>query len=202
MQPAQRITVTDAEYIERERRSETKHELVNGMIVAMAGASPRHNAIAANVIGALGAALRRGPCVVLTSDQRVHVEDTGLYTYPDVAVVCDEPRFHPKDRDTLLNPRVVVEVLSASTESHDRGAKFAHYRSIPSLQEYVLVVQHEPRVEHYRRLETGQWLLTESKGPDAVVMFPSLGIEVPLSEIYDKVERFEADPTPEPPRAS
>lgn len=186
--------VTEDEYIERERKSQEKQEFIHGAIVAMAGASPKHNAIAANVIIALGASLRGGRCKVLTSDQRVHVEETGLYTYPDVTVVCDKPRFHPKFRDTLMNPKVIVEVLSDSTEDYDRGAKFAHYRKLASFTEYLLVAQAGKQIEHYRRLETGQWLLTDYQGDEAKVPLPTLGIELSFAEIYDNVERFEPDP--------
>jgi len=188
---------TEDEYIERERRSETKHEFLRGRIseqggsiIAMAGASPRHNAIAANLIIALGGALHGPPRSVLTGDQRVHVEGTGLYTYPDVTVVCDRPRFHPKYPDTLLNPKLVIEVLSDSTEAYDRGAKFAHYRNIPSVEEYVLVSQAERRIEHYRRLETGQWLLTELNDEGAVPL-PALGCELRLADVYEGVDRFD-----------
>ncbi len=180
--------VTEDEYLEQERQSETKHELVHGVIVAMAGATPRHNVIAMNLGIALGVRLRGRRCLVFPSDQRVHVAATGLFTYPDLTVVCDAPRFHPSDKDTLLNPRVVVEVLSSSTEGYDRGAKFAHYQSIASLEDYVLVTQTEKRVEHFHRLETGQWLLTVSEGDDAVLALAALGCEIPLSEIYENVE--------------
>jgi Uma2 family endonuclease len=116
------------------------------------------------------------------------VEATGLFTYPDVTVVCNAPRFHPNGRDTLLNPRVLVEVLSSSTEAYDRGAKFAHYQSIGSLEEYVLVTQTSKRVEHYRRLETGQWLLSVSEGDDALLVLPGLGCQIPLAELYEGTE--------------
>lgn len=193
MQAAERILVTDDEYIERERQSETKNELLHGEIMAMAGASPKHNAIAANVAGTLRALLKRQPCIVFSSDQRVHVEATGLCTYPDVTVACDGPLFHPKFRDTLLNPKLLVEVLSDSTEAYDRGAKFAHYRTLPSLTEYVLVSQHERRVEHYLRLDSGQWIFTAYEGEAATAALPSLGCEVPLAEIYEKVDLLPAD---------
>ena len=189
MLPAQRPVVTEDQYLAAERQSPTKHELVNGVVVAMAGASPRHNAIAVNVTVALAGRLR-GRCHVLNSDQRVHVEATGLYAYPDVVVVCGAPRFHPRDEDTLTNPTLLVEVLSPLTEAYDRGAKFAHYRSIPSLMEYVLVSQDEPRVEHYRRLDTGQWLLTEYHGEGALLSVHTPGIEVPLAEIFGGLEAF------------
>lgn len=198
MQVAERITVTEDEYLGLERAAETKHELVNGEIVAMAGGSPRHNAIAANVSGVLRTQLKDRPCIVFSSDQRIHVEATGLYTYADVSVTCDRPRFHPKHKDTLLNPRVIVEVLSDSTEGYDRGAKFAHYRGLPSFQEYLLISQHVALVEHYLRLETGQWILTAYQGETAIVKLPSLDCELPLAEVYDKLHLL----APEPPAPS
>ncbi|MCC6552513.1 MAG: Uma2 family endonuclease [Polyangiaceae bacterium] len=178
------------EYIARERAGDTKHELLRGVIIAMAGASPRHNAIAANVIGLLHGLLRGGPCSVLTSDQRVYIEETDLYTYPDVTVVCGKPLFHAKCLDTLLNPRVIVEVLSDSTADYERGPKFAHYRRLASFEEYLCISQLEKRVEHSRRIETGQWLLTEHKGDDAVVVLTALGCELRLADIYENADRF------------
>lgn len=194
MLAAEQTRFTEDEYFERERRSEAKHELVNGLFVAMAGASPKHNAVAVNVATALKTRLRGQRCMVFNSDQRVHVEATGLYTYPDVTVACDGLRFHPKYPDTLVNPKILVEVLSSSTEAYDRGAKFAHYRAIPSFVEYVLVSQEEEeKVEHYRRLDTGQWILTEYKG-DASLELPALGLSIPLAEIYEGLELLA--PTP------
>lgn len=190
----ERAAVTEGEYLDLERRSATKHELIHGVVLAMAGASPRHNAIAANVIGLLRAAVRGGPCTVLTSDQRVHVPATGLYTYPDVTVVCGTPELHPRSPDTLVNPTVLVEVLSASTEEYDRGAKFAHFRAIASLAEVLFVDEVDEKVEHYRRLETGQWLLTEYEGDGVAVALPALGCELPMGEIYEGAERFPVQP--------
>jgi Uma2 family endonuclease len=187
-QAAEQILVTEDEYLEHELRSERKHELIHGVIVAMAGASPAHNAIACNVASALRNLLEARRCLVFSSDQRIHIPATSLFTYPDVTIACDELRFHPKNRDTLLNPRVIVEVLSESTEAYDRGAKFAHYRTIPSLLEYVLVSQDEHRIEHYRRLDTGQWVLTAYEGDAAGVAFPTLGCELPVAEVYAKLD--------------
>ena len=136
---------------------------------------------------------------MLTSDQRVHVESTGLYTYPDVTVVCDGMRFHPKHPDTLVNPKLIVEVLSDSTEAYDRGAKFAHYRSIPSLSEYVLVSQNERRIEHYRRVDGGHWLLTEVKGLDGSLALPALGCVLRISDVYEDVEGLGSPPEGQPP---
>ena len=196
-QASEPILVTEDEYLAHELGSEAKHELLHGVIVAMAGASREHNAIAGNIVGLLRALLKDRRCLVFPSDQRVHVEATGLFTYPDVTVACDELRFHPKNRDTLLNPRVLVEVLSDSTEAYDRGAKFAHYRTIPSLLEYVLVSQHEHKIEHYRRLDTGQWVLTVYEGDEAAAELPALGCALSLAEVYDKLDLL----APAPPAA-
>lgn len=194
MQPAERHHYTEDEYVELERSAETKSELVNGEIFAMVGAKPRHNALAANVIAALAGRLRaRGsPCLVFTSDQRVRSEATGIHTYPDVSVACG-PRFHEKYRDTLINPTVIVEVLSTSTEGYDRGAKFAHYRTIQGFVEYVLVSQRGRRIEHFRRLESGQWLLTLLEEDDAVLELPSLDCAIPLAEIYAQTDLLYGD---------
>ena len=187
MDSAERPRLSEDEYLALERESVVKSEYFRGEIVAMAGASMRHNLIVGNLVGALRELLKSEPCVVLPSDQRVHVPSTELYTYPDVTILCDAPRSHPKDEATLLNPSVLVEVLSDSTEAYDRGAKFAHYRHIESLEEYVLVAQREPRVEHYQRLETGQWLLTALELGDSLKL-PALGVELPLAEIYAKLD--------------
>jgi Uma2 family endonuclease len=193
--------MTEEEYLQAERRSSIKSEWRKGRVLAMSGGSPRHNLIAGNVLAALKAALRGRRCLVLPSDQRVHVAATGTYTYPDVTVTCEKPQFHAKDRDSLTNPKVVVEVLSRSTEAHDRGAKFADSQSIPSLQEYVIVAQAERRVEHFRKLETGQWLLTVIEG-DGVLALPGLDCQVPLAEIYADLELLdEAGESPAPPSA-
>ncbi len=179
------MVVTADEYLARERRSETKHELIDGEIVAMSGTSIRHSAITMNV----GAALRprlRGRCRVFDSNLRVHVESTGLFTYPDVTVVCGELQCY-KDGgfDPLLNPTLLVEVLSPSTEAYDRGAKFRHYQSIPSFVHYVLVSQEERHVDYFQRLDTGDWLLTAYQGEDATLAVPRMNLEIPLAEIYE-----------------
>ena len=172
---------------EREHAGEVKHEFINGEIVEMAGGSPAHALLTMNIGSALRQRLRGGSCRVFSSDLRVNVASTKLYTYPDVTVVCGQPEFHPDDPTTLRNPTVLIEVLSDSTEAHDRGAKSAHYRHLSSLKEYLLVSQGDPYVEHYRRLESGGWLLTEY-GVGTVVPFPALGLEVPVAEIYEGIE--------------
>ena len=187
-----RPVVTAAEYLARERSSETKHELVNGEIVAMAGASPLHNLLSMNMGRALGNMLAGKPCIVLSSDQRVHIPETGLFAYPDVTVVCGRPEFHPEDDHTLVNPKVIVEVLSDSTEAYDRGAKFSHYQSLPSFEEYVLVSTRDQRVEHYRRQGAGSWLLTVHTEADAQIVFPALGGAVKLGGVYEKSDAVSA----------
>lgn len=179
--------LSEDEYLVRERGSETKHEYVNGELVAMAGGSRRHNLIAANVAAALSGRLRDRPCVVLNSDQRVAVQRTRLYAYPDVTVVCGRPESHPKDAETITNPTLVVEVLSERTERYDRGAKFAHYQRLESLRHYVMISQSERRVEHYARLPSGQWLLTVHEETGSVPL-DALGIELPLDDVFTKLE--------------
>ena len=143
---------------------------------------------------ALRARLATTDCVVFGSDLRVHVAPTGLYTYPDVAVGCGRLEFGPRDRDALTNPISLVEVLSPSTESYDRGAKFAHYRRIPSLRDYVLVAQDERRVEVFHRTSDGTWAISDPVTAGTVAL-PGLGIELSVDEVYAKTERFD-EPTP------
>jgi Uma2 family endonuclease len=187
---ASRERASEDEYLARERTSTSKHEYVNGEIIAMAGASPEHNLVAGNITAALGQRLRDRPSLVLPSDQRVHVRATKMRAYPDVVVVCGPPEIDAKDGMSVLNPLVLFEVLSESTEAYDRGAKFAHYQRLLTLQEYVLVSVEERRVEHYRRLEGGQWLLTVWASMDGALKLPALDAEVPLTEIFAKLELF------------
>lgn len=195
-----RLSVTD--YLTFERASDTKHEFFDGEVFAMAGASEPHNLIAGNLIGELRNALRQSPCRVYPSDMRV-VLPTGLRTYPDVVVVCDKPQFEDDRHDTLLNPLVIFEVLSPSTELYDRTRKFAHYRTCPSLREYVLVSQDQSLVEHFaRQPETGQWLLTAHDSLDADLELPALQIRIPLREVFAKVEFPAEEPLPPPPDTS
>lgn len=150
----------------------------------MAGATYEHTLVKDNMAREAGNQLKDGPCRVLTSDLRVKVDATGLYTYPDIVVVCDEPRFEDEVLDTLRNPRALVEVLPDSTEKYDRGAKFGHYRQLPSLTEVVFVAQDQPLIERYGRQPDGGWLLTESKGLSSVFEFASIPVKIPLAEIY------------------
>jgi Uma2 family endonuclease len=188
MQEFPRPYVTSREYLELERQSETKHEYWNGEISAMAGASPNHTLIAANVIISLGTQLKGKPCRVHTGDLRVRVSATGLYTYPDIVIVCGLPRYEDRQRDTLLNPIVIVEVLSKSTESYDCGVKFGHYRTVDSLTDYLLVAQDSAYVEHRVRQAGDKWLLGIYQGLASEVPVPSIGCTLPLAEVYEKVE--------------
>ncbi len=187
MSPVAQQRYTPGEYLALEREAEFKSEYVNGRIYAMTGASREHNLIAGNVHGELRARLRGRPCEVYMSDMRVKVSPTGAYHYPDVVAICGIPRFEDKHIDTLLNPTVVFEVLSPSTEAYDRGEKFAHYRRLETLAEYVLIAQDKMRVEHYGR-DGERWVLTEISEPEGVLSLPSLGCEVPLREVYERVE--------------
>ena len=179
--------VSPEEYLTIERNAEFKSEYVDGVIYAMAGGSERHNLIAANIIIALGVQLRDRPCRVYPSDLKVRVPNSNRFFYPDVSVICGETQFADEERDVILNPILVVEVLSESTEAFDRGKKFSSYQQIASLQEYLLVAQDEFVVEHYLRQEDG-WLYTKASGLDADLALPALNCHIALSDIYNKVE--------------
>lgn len=185
-QPQRHLTVE--EYLTVERASQMRHEYFDGEVFAMGGASRRHNLIVTNLVRELSLQLKGEPCETFASDMRVKVEETGLYTYPDVVVVCGEAHFDDERSDTLLNPTLIVEVLSESTEAYDRGRKFEHYRSLASCTDYLLVAQDHVRVEHFSRQPEQGWLLTEAGGLDDVVGLPSIGCELSLSEIYERVD--------------
>ncbi|GAB4200540.1 MAG: Uma2 family endonuclease [Roseiflexaceae bacterium] len=192
--------LTEAEYLERERASITKNEYYAGGIFAMVGASEAHNLIASNVNAALHSQLRGCPRRVYPSDMRVKVSQTGLITYPDITVVCGGSLFRdPDKRDTLLNPTVIIEILSPSTERYDRGLKFQNYRTLDSLQEYVLIAQDKRYVEHYSRHTGNQWLLSEAHTIDAEVALVAIGCLLKLADIYENVELDEVQP-PQLPR--
>ena len=181
-QPTARLS--PEEYLAFERTATTRHEYYHGNLFAMAGASYAHAVIVSRLTRHLGNGLASQNCDVLSNDLRVRVSSAGLYTYPDLVIVYGQPQFADDQKDTLLNPKVLVEVLSPSTEAHDRGFKFAEFRKIESLQEYVLVSQQEARVEIFYRREAGQWLLTEFVGLDAQCRFDSLQCSLPLADIY------------------
>lgn len=183
---------TPEEYLAFERASDQRHEFLDGEVVAMAGANERDNLITGNTYATLHAQLRRRPCLVYPSDMRVQVSPTGLYTYPDITVVCATPKFEDEHRDTLLNPTVIIEVLSSSTESYDRGKKFQHYRHLDSLQEYVLISQDSYRIERYTRQPDNQWLLADVSESDGILELSSIQCTLAAADVYEKVS-FEDD---------
>ena len=180
--------LTEEEYLVIERRAESRSEFYSGEMFALAGASRRHNMVVTNLVITLGTQLRDRPCNVYSSDMRVRVTNTGLFTYPDVVVTCGEEEFADDEQDTLLNPLVIFEVLSDSTEAYDRGKKFEHYQNIGSQSTYVLVTQDAPRIEWYVRQEGGRaWVYTETHEVDAVVRIEAIGCELKLEDVYAKV---------------
>lgn len=179
--------VTPADYLVAERRAWQKSELVNGRVHARAASNRAHNLIVTNFIAEIGTKLRHRPCELYACAMRVKVERTEMYAYPDLVALCEEPRLEDDELDTLLNPSVIVEVLSPSTERYDRGEKFAHYRRLDSLQEYVLVAQSIRRIEHFQRAGD-HWVLTEISDPEGELTLPSLGCTIKLSDIYDRVD--------------
>jgi Uma2 family endonuclease len=181
------------EYLALERQADFKSEYLDGIIVAMAGASRAHNLIAGNLNGEIRAQVKNRPCETYPSDMRVLISQTGLYTYPDVSVVCGEKFFLDDKEDTLLNPTVIVEVLSPTTESYDRDQKFGHYRRLASLREYVLVAQNEVLVVRYLR-QGDDWLPTELRNIDDTLSLTSIDCHVPLREIYARIVFSEAPP--------
>jgi Uma2 family endonuclease len=186
---SQRIVpyISPEEYLRRERLAEYKSEYLNGEIFAMTGASRQHNRITINISSSLNQQLRGRPCEVYAVDMRVKVRASGLYTYPDVAVACGEPQFEDDFVDTLVNPTLLIEVLSQSTERYDRIAKTSYYRTIDSLMEHLLVAQNEVRVEQYSREANDQWLLTEHLALDSAVNLPSIGCTLTLSDVYERI---------------
>ncbi len=182
-----RTYLTADEYLALERSSEERHEYLDGEMLAMTGGSWEHSLIISNLVAELKQRLRGGPCKVHASEMRIRVP-SGDCSYPDVVVVCGPPRFADERRDTVLNPTLLIEVLSPSTESYDRGRKSEGYRTLESLQEYVLAAQDRPSIERYLRQENGFWLLSDIAGLDRSLPLASLGCELPLTVIYDGVE--------------
>lgn len=185
--PQESTTMSEDEYLAFERSSDMKHQYVDSEVFAMTGASESHNVISGNLITAFNIELAERPCKVYPGDMRVKVEATKLYTYPDVTVVCGEPQLSDKEFDTLLNPLIIIEVLSPSTESFDRGRKFQNYRQIESLQEYLIVSQDSPRIEHYLRQKNGEWLLRDAVGLEDQLNLPSLDCSLMMKDVYRKV---------------
>jgi len=182
---------TAEEYLTLERSAPTKSEFHDGQIYAMTGASREHNLITFNIAGELRDQLKKRPCEAYINDMRVKSAEARSYHYPDIVVVCGTPQFEDAHVDTLLNPTLLIEVLSSSTEAYDRGGKFAHYRKISTLREYLLVAQDQPSIERYLR-QGDVWVLSEALGLDATVPLESINCVLSLREVYDKVLTGEA----------
>ena len=178
--------ITPEEYLSSERKAEIKSEYIQGEVFAMSGASNAHNLITLDIATELNVQLRGQGCLVYSNDMRVKTKSTESYLYPDVVVVCGKPLFEDNVFDTLLNPMVIFEVLSPSTEAYDRGEKFARYQEIPTLREYVLVAQDRRHVEHHRLTET-HWIRKTYDTPDTILQLKSIDCELSLNDVYTRV---------------
>ncbi len=179
--------VTEEQYLAMDRAAEFRSEFLDGEVVAMSGGSVRHSRLKVNLVGEVRAALRGTACQAFNSDLRVRVSSR-MYTYPDLTVVCGMPMTADKREDILLNPMVIFEVLSPSTEFYDRGVKFRRYREIESLTDYILVAQDQIGIEQYTRADDHTWTLRDYQRADDVFHIPSIGVSVPLAAIYERIE--------------
>jgi Uma2 family endonuclease len=190
--PQGKVKYTPEQYLELERASEVRHEYLDGVIYEMSGESLAHSRICVNLAGEVRARLRGTDCEALSPNMKVRAVTKGLFAYPDLTVVCGEPIFHDQKKDVLLNPRVIFEVQSPSTERYDRTEKLMRYRNaVDSLTDYVLVAQDRPFVEHLEKQADGNWVHTAYELLDSTMTIPSVGCELPLAEIYDRVEVVE-----------
>jgi len=195
MGAAEKVLASIVDYLEFEDQSEAKHEYHDGYIVNMAGGTWNHGVISASVLASLSAGLAQKPCTPASSDVKVLAESANHYFYPDALVICGKPEFDGNRKDIVKNPTLIVEVLSDSTESYDRGGKFQVYRSIPSLKEYVLVSQQTAHIEAFFKNAQGIWQLAEAKGTEGILPLYSLEMELALADVYAKVD-FEANEEP------
>ena len=185
--PHMHRSMTEAEYLALERNSTIKHELIGGETYAMSGASEAHNLVTGSTYAMLYNQLRGGSCRVYPSDMKVRTPATGSYTYPDITVVCGEALFADDQRDILLNPILIIEVMSPTTERYDRGKKFQHYRELKTLQEYILIAQDSPHVERFVRQEKGFWQFSEVRGRESSLELSSIGCILNLAEVYEQI---------------
>ncbi|MEM9216950.1 MAG: Uma2 family endonuclease [Cyanobacteria bacterium P01_F01_bin.150] len=185
-------TYTAEEYLALEVEAKTRNEFRDGEIVEMTGGTPEHNEITGMLIFLLKASLRKQPYSVFVTDQRLWIPELELYTYPDVMLTSKPPELQPGRKDTVMNPIVIAETLSKSTQNYDRGDKFAAYRTMESVQEYVLIDQYRPLVEHHVKQSADQWLLTTYRGLEASFRLESVGVEIALAELYEAIA-FESD---------
>jgi Uma2 family endonuclease len=183
---------TPEEYLAMEREADYKSEYLDGEIFAMAGASEEHNLIAGNIFASLHSQVRKHGRRAYISDMRIDMSRKGLYAYPDVVVVCGTSEFSDKHKDNLTNPKVIIEVLSKSTEAKDRGFKFMRYRKLDSFVEYLLVSQDNPPIEHYVRQSNNRWVMTEISSAEDIVKLSSIGCSLKIAEIYEGIS-FEVE---------
>ena len=186
--PQRKAVLTPTEYLRIERAATYRSKYFAGEMIALAGGTPRHSLIKTNLLRVLSGALKGRPCTAYGSDLRIRVSATGLYTYPDVSIICGELQFDDEQRDTVVNPTLIAEVLSESTEAYDRGKKFDHYRQLPSPREYLLVSQDSPTLERFARNADDTWTLTIKTGLDQSLELPAIGVTLSLAEVFDKVD--------------
>ncbi len=184
--------VTSEEYLALEETAEYKSEYHQGDTFTMAGGSSNHNIIVSNINGQMALAFKAKDCVSYMLDMRLWIEANGLFTYPDLFVVCGKREFYQSRKDTITNPSLIMEVLSDSTENYDRGNKFVLYRSIPTLREYIMIDQYKFHLEQFSLGQDGKWNLTEYNGPNSILHCSTIDFQIPLREIYNKVE-FESE---------
>lgn len=186
------------EYLALERTSEIRHEYLDGFVYAMAGESPEHSTICFNLAVVIGVQLRETPCRGFSPNLKVRTDDRGMYAYPDLMVVCGEPRFHDERRDVVVNPTVIFEVLSPSTEDYDRGEKFLRYRTqLATLTDYLLVSQTKPLIEHYSRQQDGTWIYSAVSGLSETLSLTSIDCRLSLEEVYSRITLFTGEAAPE-----
>jgi Uma2 family endonuclease len=188
VQAEEKKNFTPDEYLELEVNSAERHEYIDGEIILMTGGMPNHNTISGNFYATLNFALKRQPYRVFITDQRLWIPRQRIYTYPDVMLIQGDLQLQEGRKDTVINPLMIAEVLSDSTEAYDRSGKFAAYRTIPSLQEYVLIDQYSLHVEQYYKTEPRKWIFSEYDGAEAILSLNSVAFEISLADLYDKVD--------------
>ncbi len=190
-------TYTLAEYLAFEEANDEKHEYLAGHIYAMAGGSPAHNQICFNLSACIGSRIQGTDCRGYSSDQKIWIEAAQIGTYGDITIVCGEPRFHERHKTLLLNPRVIIEILSPSTEAYDRGDKWAYYQQLSSLTDYLLVAQQRTQIEHFALDRDGSWRYTSETNPTSDIILASINCRIPLAQVYVGIE-FPSAPTRPP----
>ena len=193
MPAIKKTLISETDYLEEERKALAKSEYYKGEVFAMSGASSKHNRIVASIIISIGQYLKNGKCYIYPSDLRVHNPANGLYTYPDVTIVCGKEEYLDEEFDTLLNPTVLIEVLSPTTEEYDRGTKFKLYRSIPSLKNYIMIGSTEISAEIYTRMENNEWKLSMVKEKEGIIHISAIEYDLALTDVYAQVEDLMAN---------